>query len=109
MKRLIVVSNRLPYQVQEQEGKVTLRQSDGGLVTALKSYFEEEARKGGAVEKRWVGAADFPEKRWKKFKAQKNTEQTFEIDPIFIEKKIYSKFYNGFCNATLWPLFHYFP
>jgi trehalose 6-phosphate synthase/phosphatase len=109
MKRLIVVSNRLPYQVQESEGKVTLRQSDGGLVTALKSYFEEEARKGGAVEKRWVGAADFPEKRWKKFKAQENTETTFEIDPIFIEKRTYSKFYNGFCNATLWPLFHYFP
>ena len=19
------------------------------------------------------------------------------------------RFYNGFCNKTLWPLFHYFP
>ncbi|MEJ0030443.1 MAG: trehalose-6-phosphate synthase [Bacteroidota bacterium] len=31
------------------------------------------------------------------------------MEPIFIEEKKFSKYYNGFCNATIWPLFHYFP
>jgi trehalose 6-phosphate synthase/phosphatase len=28
--------------------------------------------------------------------------------PVFLSKKHVEKYYNGFCNRTLWPLFHYF-
>ncbi|HTF19313.1 MAG TPA: bifunctional alpha,alpha-trehalose-phosphate synthase (UDP-forming)/trehalose-phosphatase, partial [Chryseolinea sp.] len=114
-KRLILVSNRLPFQLVEKDGEIALKQSDGGLVTALKGYFEQEA---GDVdqsrnaeqfgEKIWVGSADFPEKRWNKY-LQKPAPQSFHIDALFINPKSYNKYYNGFCNATLWPLFHYFP
>lgn len=31
------------------------------------------------------------------------------MDPIFIDTRTYNRYYNGFCNATIWPLFHYFP
>src|SRR5688572_25327890 len=105
--RLILVSNRLPLQLVEKGGKVSIKQSDGGLVSALKSYFEQETTRETFQEKIWVGAADFPEKRWEKVKLE--TGADFSIDPIFIDKKVYNKYYNGFCNATLWPLFHYFP
>lgn len=108
-KRLIVVSNRLPYQLIEKGNKVTLKQSSGGLVTALKSYFEQEATRDTFTEKIWFGSADFPEKRWQKFQQQNNDQEGFPIEPIFIDSKVYNKYYNGFCNATLWPLFHYFP
>ena len=104
--RLILVSNRLPIQLAEKDGKVFIKQSDGGLVTALKSYFDQESTKDTFQEKIWVGAADFPEKRWAKLE---RTEADFEIVPLFIEPKVYNKYYNGFCNATIWPLFHYFP
>ncbi len=104
--RLILVSNRLPIQLAEKDGKVFIKQSDGGLVTALKSYFDQESTKDSFQEKIWVGAADFPEKRWAKLE---RTEADFEIVPLFIEPKVYNKYYNGFCNATIWPLFHYFP
>lgn len=107
-RRLILVSNRLPYQLQEKKDKVTLKQSDGGLVTALKSYFESNTPKKAFSHKVWVGSADFPERRWQKFQAQKPDESYFHVEPIFIDPKTYAKFYNGFCNATLWPLFHYF-
>lgn len=107
--RLILVSNRLPYQLLEQEGKVQLKQSDGGLVTALKGYFEQEAHQQDFAEKLWVGSADFPEKRWKKFTSGSSSDASFEIKPIFLDSSLYNKFYNGFCNAILWPLFHYFP
>jgi trehalose 6-phosphate synthase/phosphatase len=104
--RLILVSNRLPLQLVEEDDKVTIKQSDGGLVTALKSYFEEESTKGTFQQKIWVGAADFPEKRWLKLD-QNNSD--FKVEPLFMDKKIYNKYYNGFCNATIWPLFHYVP
>lgn len=107
-RRLIVVSNRLPFQLQEKNSQVQLKESDGGLVSALKSFYDTENHN---FESRWwIGSAEFPEKRWEQYQAQeKNTEQTFKVEPIFVEKKIYNRYYNGFCNATLWPLFHYFP
>jgi trehalose 6-phosphate synthase/phosphatase len=109
-KRLIVVSNRLPFQLLENDGEITLKESDGGLVSALKSYFDYSGSSQDFAETWWIGSAEFPEKRWKRFLRQRTKPNSgFQVEPIFIEKSTYSKFYNGFCNATLWPLFHYFP
>jgi trehalose 6-phosphate synthase/phosphatase len=107
-RRLVLVSNRLPFQLLEKNKKVTLKQSDGGLVTALKSYFESESTKGSFDQKIWLGSADFPKARWDKYLDKQETHPHFGIEPLFIENKIYNKYYNGFCNATVWPLFHYF-
>ncbi|HEX5170392.1 MAG TPA: bifunctional alpha,alpha-trehalose-phosphate synthase (UDP-forming)/trehalose-phosphatase [Cyclobacteriaceae bacterium] len=108
-QRLILVSNRLPYQLQEKNNKVTLHQSDGGLVTALKSYFENGGEQSRVSEKIWLGSADFPERRWQKYLDQQHGETDFKVEPLFVDAKVYNRFYNGFCNATIWPLFHYFP
>lgn len=107
-RRLILVSNRLPFQLIESNGRITLKQSDGGLVTALKGYFEQPDNADRFSEKLWVGSADFPEKSWNRYQ-QDPEPQSFKIDALFIAPKSYNKYYNGFCNATLWPLFHYFP
>jgi trehalose 6-phosphate synthase/phosphatase len=108
-KRLVVVSNRLPFQLLEKNGKISLKESDGGLVSALKSYFDSRQHDNDPIEKWWIGSAEFPEKRWKKFKAENEKQNSFSVEPIFVDSKIYNKYYNGFCNATLWPLFHYLP
>ncbi|MFZ6011784.1 MAG: bifunctional alpha,alpha-trehalose-phosphate synthase (UDP-forming)/trehalose-phosphatase [Bacteroidota bacterium] len=109
-RRLILVSNRLPFQLLGEQNQIVLKESDGGLVSALKSYFES-GQGPTFSSSRWIGAADFPEKRWKKYiaKQKDSLPSTFDVEPIFIETKTYNRFYNGFCNATLWPLFHYFP
>ncbi|HEV8514358.1 MAG TPA: bifunctional alpha,alpha-trehalose-phosphate synthase (UDP-forming)/trehalose-phosphatase [Cyclobacteriaceae bacterium] len=107
-KRLVIVSNRLPIQLKEKNGKVTPKESDGGLVSSLKSYLERVTGDALFSKTYWFGAADFPESRWKKFKSANKESFAFSIEPIFIEKKKFNQFYNGFCNATLWPLFHYF-
>ncbi len=107
--RLIVVSNRLPFQLLEKDNEIVLKESDGGLVSALKSYFDGDQHGGTLREKWWIGSGEFPEKRWKKFAKQDNATGSFQVEPLFIESKTYNKYYNGFCNATLWPLFHYFP
>ncbi|HEY5748261.1 MAG TPA: bifunctional alpha,alpha-trehalose-phosphate synthase (UDP-forming)/trehalose-phosphatase [Chryseolinea sp.] len=108
-RRLVLVSNRLPFQLLEKNKRITLKESDGGLVSALKSYFERETS-NAFDEKWWIGSADFPEKRWESFSNDKKRRpQDFEVEPLFLDTKLYNRYYNGFCNATLWPLFHYFP
>jgi len=32
-----------------------------------------------------------------------------KASPVFLDADTMEKFYRGFCNNTLWPLFHYFP
>lgn len=108
-RRLLVVSNRLPFQLQEKKKSIFMKESDGGLVSALKSYFESEQNKDSFSSAVWIGSADFPEARWEKYRANPGERASFDVVPIFIESKIYNKYYNGFCNATIWPLFHYFP
>jgi trehalose 6-phosphate synthase/phosphatase len=113
--RLILVSNRLPLKATKQDGKTVFTESDGGLVSALKSYFEKDAddrlaaNRQSFSEKYWVGAADFPEKKWTKATSRGELSSTYKIEPVFIEEKVFDRYYNGFCNAIIWPLFHYFP
>jgi len=106
---LIIVSNRLPIQVAERGGKLSVRESDGGLARGLKGYFDREGTSARFQERIWIGAADFPESRWTRYRDSQVTAASFSVEPIFVNKKAYSNYYNGFCNATLWPLFHYFP
>ena len=107
--RLVVVSNRLPFQLQEKKKAIFMKESDGGLVSALKSYFDSEQNRNTFSSVLWIGSADFPEARWEKYREKPRTGGSFDVDPIFLEVKTYNKYYNGFCNATIWPLFHYFP
>jgi trehalose 6-phosphate synthase/phosphatase len=108
-RRLVVVSNRLPFKLSEDSGGISMQPSDGGLVSALTSYFDRPGITSDFDESVWIGAANFPQKRWSKYQRQKNEPTAFEVVPVFVDTKLYNRYYNGFCNSTLWPLFHYFP
>jgi trehalose 6-phosphate synthase/phosphatase len=109
MGRLIIISNRLPFSLDREGDKVSLRQSSGGLVSAIKSYFEDtSAQRVDLTGKMWIGVADFPQDDWDQVAASHAAEQDFDIVPIFTDKDLYDKYYNGFSNSVLWPLFHYF-
>lgn len=109
IKRLVIISNRLPFQIQVQNQQVQVSESDGGLVSALKSYLESQSEDYSFESVLWLGAAEFQEKHWSKYRTHLSSSLRYDVEPVFIEKKIYNQYYNGFCNATLWPLFHYFP
>ncbi len=110
MSRLIVASNRLPFSVERNGDNFTLRQSSGGLVSALTSYFEKERTEVKKFKEHiWVGSVDFSPQIWKKVKDKNIKSSNFRVEPIHIEPDIYDSYYNGFSNSTLWPLFHYFP
>lgn len=108
-RRLIIVSNRLPFQLKAAGEKVSIGESDGGLVSALKSYLDNASDQNKFDATIWIGAADFSEKLWQRANVSQTSNLAYQVEPIFIDKKTYNKYYNGFCNATLWPLFHYFP
>ncbi len=90
-RRLVVVSNRLPFQLQEKKKAIFMKESDGGLVSALKSYFENENNKDSFSSTLWIGSADFPEVRWEKYKENPKPKGSFDVDPVFIETKTYKK------------------
>lgn len=109
MGRLIIVSNRLPFSIDRSHGVLSVRQSSGGLVSAIKSYFEGAKDNHQFEGKIWVGTFDAPEAVWAEALEAGAIPSDFGIEPVFVPRQHYEAFYNGFSNATLWPLFHYFP
>mgnify|MGYP000695756895 CR=1 FL=1 len=109
MSRLIVISNRLPFSVERHGDKLSLRQSSGGLVSAIKSYFEKTKTDNNYTEKVWLGSVEATEEEWQLANDENSFVDDFSIVPVFPEEALYKNFYNGFSNSTVWPLFHYFP
>ena len=107
--RLVIVSNRLPFTVSLNEGVPQFKSSAGGLTTGLWSYLD---RKGSDAAERpdflwlgWPGASIPPEHE----AAVRTHAEAYKCSPIFLPEEKMDRFYLGFCNKTLWPLFHYFP
>lgn len=107
MSRLIIISNRLPFTLDTSGPDPVIRQSSGGLVSALKGYFEHEGD-SRFTDKIWIGSCDFSEEDWHEHRDSLQGAD-FKVEPVFIDADLYSNYYNGFSNSTIWPLFHYFP
>lgn len=101
-KRLIVVSNRLPYVLETSNGEnFTLKPGSGGLVTALLPVLRD---RGGV----WIGWPGVTQE-------VPNLEQTFReaareagytLKPIPLNQYEIDQYYHGYSNESVWPLFH---
>ena len=108
--RLIVVSNRLHVTVEEKEGKINYKQSSGGLATGLSSYLDSiKDRDFEISEYLWIGWPGSAISAGKRSEVGAELESKYNCRPVFLSEKVMDKFYLGFCNKTIWPLFHYFP
>lgn len=108
-RSLVVVSNRLPFVVSVDEAGDPVRtNSAGGLVTALAPLVIK-------CKGFWVGWAGKEFTKEMQIPPSKDTTaiahgiQPSQIMPIFYSDEIYKAFYNGMCNASLWPLIHSLP
>ncbi len=101
MARLIIASNRLPVTVTATPDGVSVEPSTGGLATGMKGPHE---RLGGL----WIG--------WPGHLEGLAAEQRAEVDrrlaalrlegvPLSAEEV--ERYYEGYANSVLWPLFHY--
>ena len=108
--RLVIVSNRLPFTVSFKEGVPRFRASPGGLTTGLWSFLEKAETTGpGPSDFIWLGwpGASIPPEHQASVREYGRNE--FKALPVFLPDDAQEKFYQGFCNRTVWPLFHYFP
>jgi alpha,alpha-trehalose-phosphate synthase [UDP-forming] len=90
MKGLVVVANRLPVEISA-DGE--LNTSPGGLASALSSVT--------ASGTQWVGWAGPESRRHKPF-----DHGDLHLHPVTLSADDVVRYYQGFANAVLWPLFH---
>ena len=100
MKRLIIVSNRLPITIDSSDGNLNYHPSSGGLATGLASLDD-------SIERIWVG--------WPGQIADDNLKPQVAEDlgaqglvPVYLSEEEVELYYEGFSNKTIWPHFHYF-
>ena len=105
-QRIIVVSNRLPFTVMERAGELVFAESVGGVATGLRACLTKLQQWDN--EYLWVG--------WPGSTISNSLQPTVKdralaehrAYPVFLTEEEIENFYQGFCNKTIWPLFHYF-
>ena len=91
----VVVANRLPIDMDRQpDGTIVWKRSPGGLVTAL----EPLLRRNRGAWIGWPGVVDGDE--------DPITENGLQLFPVRLSAEDVEDYYEGFSNATLWPLYH---
>lgn len=101
-EKLIVVSNRLPIALKRNRKGWDVEVSGGGLATALAGLRDE-------LDFLWVGWPGTVVRKDDQLKLCQKLKKTYKCHPIFLRTSQVDRFYNGFCNSVIWPLFHYLP
>jgi trehalose 6-phosphate synthase len=92
---LVVVSNRLPFDATiDEDGQATWVRSPGGLVTALEPVMQ-------AADGAWLGWCGAPDVTLEPFDAD-----DMRLVPVPLSEADVTDYYEGFSNASLWPLYH---
>jgi trehalose 6-phosphate synthase/phosphatase len=107
--RLLVVSNRLPFTATTNEkGELALHTSPGGLVSGLTAFLNATKKDKSSLDQLWIGwpGTEVDDKAQARLKSEAAKQHAF---PVFVDANTMDRFYHGFCNSTIWPLFHYFP
>jgi trehalose 6-phosphate synthase/phosphatase len=105
MRRLVIVSNRLPVSIERRRGKLVFQPSMGGLATGLGSFYK-------SYNSLWIGWPGVTVNKKDGDDKEVLTERLrseFQCQPVFLSQSEVDNYYHGFCNKTIWPLFHYFP
>lgn len=98
-KRIILASNRLPVNVTEDNGKLQVNRSIGGVATALDAIFRR-------YDTRWVGWTGLGRIVSPDEMAALNLPERFV--PVQAETALVTGYYDHFANQVLWPSLHHF-
>ena len=91
----VVVANRLPVDLEKlPDGSTRWKRSPGGLVTALEPILRSN---NGA----WVGWPGVPDTE-----VEPIVEDGLDLYPVPLSSVEVADYYEGFSNASLWPLYH---
>lgn len=99
--RLVIVSNRLPVvPIKGNDGKWQVQPGFGGLVTALAPILRDR----GGLWIGWLGTLEETDLDKLVYIGSKNTGYT--LKPVMLTAEEIDRYYFGFSNEILWPLFH---
>ena len=103
MGKTIIISNRLPVQLQISNGSITAIPSVGGLATGMKSVHSGN-------DSLWIGWSGLTDEDIPDELADDIDQALAEhgSSKVNLSKAEVEGFYFGFSNRTIWPLFHYF-
>lgn len=103
-EKLVIISTRLPVSVSRVDGELQFNASSGGLATGVDSL----KKSPDSVWVGWPGIASDDLTRTEKQLIITELKKR-GCYPVFLSNDEIDKFYSGYSNSTLWPLFHYFP
>lgn len=102
-RRLIFVSNRLPFVLTEGEGgEWQIEGASGGLVSAMVPVLQNR----GGVWIGWPGVVAEEAAELNEALAHATQDSRYTLKPVVLTAEERDKFYYGFSNEVLWPLFH---
>ncbi len=101
MARLLIVSNRLPVTVKPANGGVSIEQSTGGLATGMQGPHE---RLGGAWLG-WPGDLELLSPPAREEADRRLADMRLVGIPLSPDEV--TRYYEGYSNSILWPVFHY--
>jgi len=101
-KKKIIISNRLPIQIERKKDKLIIKSSAGGLATGLNSAFD-------STEICWVGWPGIVPKDDSEKEKIIALLKPMNLLPVFLSKEEIHNFYEGYSNEVLWPICHYQP
>ncbi len=99
-RRLLVVSNRLPVTIDRDDSGWKVQAASGGLITALAPVM----RQNQGMWVGWPGCG--PEAPVESLLEEYRERLHYDLRPITLTDEQVKKFYRGFANRTIWPLFH---
>jgi alpha,alpha-trehalose-phosphate synthase [UDP-forming] len=101
--RVINVSNRLPVQIRKHAGGPRVERSSGGLATALEAGWRHQR----GVWIGWAGTSSTQHIEPLLIKASQG--RSYTLKSVSLTEDEIAKFYAGFANEIIWPLFHDMP
>jgi trehalose 6-phosphate synthase/phosphatase len=104
--RLVIIASRLPIAAEIKNQKVVVHSSPGGVASGLQAYIEQPHKN---LDYTWIG---WPGVSLASANARDSLKQKLKpnnLIPVFLNQTEAQDYYDGFCNDTLWPLFHTFP
>ncbi|TVR74382.1 MAG: bifunctional alpha,alpha-trehalose-phosphate synthase (UDP-forming)/trehalose-phosphatase [Marinilabiliales bacterium] len=104
MSKLIIVSNKLPYEIIEKDGKPALTEKTGGISGSLNAF----SKYSRCIWAGWTGneSVELDKKGMKEIHRMYRDKN---CHPLELSSEEIDDHHHGFCNQTIWPLFHYFP
>jgi trehalose 6-phosphate synthase len=99
-KKLFIVSNRLPIIIAHDDDDWKVNPSSGGLITALAPLM----KRNHGTWLGWPGCG--PEAPVGSLLEGYSKEQGYDLKPVLISDEEVERYYRGFSNQTIWPLFH---